>query len=76
MSAECVPCVDISEGDCSAGPGSEGMQETMEDKVTETAAQSPMSSKLKSWQRELKERLGQAMKQLEPDLLEAIDESK
>ena len=74
--AQCLACVEDSQGDCTAGTtGSEGMPEATEDNVAETADQSPVSSKLKAWQMELKERLGQAMKQLEPGLLETIDDS-
>ena len=77
VSAQCLACVEDSQEDCIAGTtGSEGMQEATEDNVAEGADQSPISSKLKAWQMELKERLGQAMKQLEPDLLEAIDDSR
>ena len=37
-------------------------------------AASPMTLKLRAWQAELKERLGQAMRQLEPDLFDTPDQ--
>lgn len=45
------------------------------DENGERGDQSPMSAKLKAWQKELKRRLGQAMRQLEPDLLHALGDT-
>lgn len=36
-------------------------------KLEERADQSPMAQKLRAWQRELKSRLGNALKELEPE---------